>query len=86
MEELFEIVTWNQLGIHECPIVILNVGGFYDGILGWVRKAIQEGFIKKDMEGILVEAKTVDEVAEAICNYKPAKGRFDLSWKAEGKD
>ena len=86
MEELFEIVTWNQLGIHDCPIVVLNVGGFYDGLLGWVKKAIEEGFIKNDMEGIMVEAKTVDEVEQAIRKYKPAAGRFDLDWKSEGKE
>ncbi|KAA8913124.1 hypothetical protein FN846DRAFT_181908 [Sphaerosporella brunnea] len=86
MEELFEIVTWNQLGIHDCPIVVLNVGGFYDGLLGWVKKAIQEGFIKENMEGILVEAKSVDEVEDLIRSYKPAQGRFDLNWNAEGKD
>ncbi|KAF8245110.1 hypothetical protein K440DRAFT_604167 [Wilcoxina mikolae CBS 423.85] len=86
MEELFEIVTWNQLGIHDCPIVVLNVGGFYDGLLGWVRSAIKEGFIGDDMEGIVVEAKTVEELEDAIRRYKPAKGRFNLNWENEGKD
>ncbi|KAI5854722.1 hypothetical protein BZA05DRAFT_392342 [Tricharina praecox] len=85
MEEFFEVVTWNQLGIHDCPVVVLNIGGFYDGLLGWVTKAIEEGFIKENLRGIIVEAKTVDEVEEAIRNYTPAEGRFDLDWKSEGK-
>ena len=86
MEELFEIVTWNQLGIHDCPIVVLNIGGFYDGLLGWVQKAVAEGFVQKNLDGIIVEAKTVAEVAAAIRNYTPASGRFNLDWKSEGKD
>lgn len=86
MEELFEIVTWNQLGIHDSPIVVLNVGGFYDGLLAWVKMAIKEGFIKSNMEGIIVEAKTVEEVADAIRRYVPASGRFDLDWTSEGKE
>lgn len=80
----FEIVTWNQLGIHDCPIVLLNIGGFYDVILAWIRKATKEGFIKPGMEGIVVEAKAVDEVEAAIRGYKPARGRFDLNWNSEG--
>lgn len=86
MEELFEVVTWNQLGIHDCPVVVLNIEGFYDGLLGWVVKATEEGFIKANLRGIIVEAKTVDEIEGAIRAYMPAEGRFDLDWTSEGKD
>lgn len=79
-------MTWNQLGIHDCPVVVLNVGGFYDGLLGWVKSAIKAGFIRDDMEGVLVEAKTVEGIEDAIRRYKPAIGRYDLNWKCEGKD
>jgi len=82
MEELFEIVTWNQLGIHDCPIVVVNVAGFYDGILGWIKKAMNEGFIKS--RGIIVEVKSAEEVGGAIRNYKVASGRMNLDWKSEG--
>jgi uncharacterized protein (TIGR00730 family) len=83
MEELFEIVTWNQLGIHDCPIVVLNVGGFYDGLLGWIRNAVDKGFIPQDVSSIISEAKSVDEVAERIRSYKPASGRYDLDWGSQ---
>jgi len=85
MEEFFEVVTWSQLGIHDCPVVVLNIGGFYDGLLCWVAKATKEGFIKENLGGLIVEAKAVDEVEEAIRAYTPAEGRFDLDWKSEGK-
>jgi uncharacterized protein (TIGR00730 family) len=81
MEELFEIVTWNQLGIHDCPIVIVNVAGFYDGILGWIKKATDEEFIKS--RGIIVEVKSAEEVEGAIRDYEVASGRMNLDWKNE---
>ncbi len=44
-EELFEMVTWAQLGMHRKPFGILNVAGFFDGLLALVDHAIEEGFI-----------------------------------------
>jgi len=46
-EELFETVTWQQLGYHAKPIGLLNVAGFYDGMLGFIAHAVQEGFLKQ---------------------------------------
>lgn len=80
MEELFEVITWNQLGIHACPIIVLNIGGFYDGLLGWVKTAVESGFIRSDAQEILVEAKTAEEVAVKIREYRVAAGRMDLDW------
>ncbi|RPA95134.1 hypothetical protein L873DRAFT_1699152 [Choiromyces venosus 120613-1] len=83
MEELFEITTWNQVGIHDCPIVVLNLNGFYDGLLGWIRMAVEKGFISENASTIISEAKAVEEVAERIKSYKPAAGRFNLDWKSQ---
>jgi uncharacterized protein (TIGR00730 family) len=44
LEELMEIITWNYIGIHAKPIVIFNVDGYYDDLVRWVRKAVQEEF------------------------------------------
>ncbi|MBP0624229.1 TIGR00730 family Rossman fold protein [Cupriavidus consociatus] len=46
-EELFETFTWLQLGYHDKPVGLLNVGGFYDGMLGFLGHAVQEGFLKR---------------------------------------
>ncbi|KAI5803114.1 hypothetical protein EDC01DRAFT_763866 [Geopyxis carbonaria] len=86
MEELFEVVTWSQLGIHGCPVVLFNVGGFYDGLLMWMDTAVREGFVRGDLRGIVVEAKTAEEVAERIREYVPPSGRMDLNWASEGPD
>lgn len=80
LEELMENVTWNQLGIHASPIVLYNVAGFWDGLLEWVKKAIEEGFVKAGNEGIMVEAKSSEEVVDVLKNYRVAEGRFQLKW------
>jgi uncharacterized protein (TIGR00730 family) len=46
LEELFEMVTWAQLGIHAKPIGLLNANGFYDGLAGFVGHMVGQGFVK----------------------------------------
>jgi uncharacterized protein (TIGR00730 family) len=46
LEELFEMLTWSQLGIHAKPIGVLNVQGFYDKLLGFVAHLQEEGFVQ----------------------------------------
>ncbi len=43
-DELFEILTWNQIGLHGKPVGLLNVGGYFDALLGVIEQAIHEGF------------------------------------------
>lgn len=45
MEEFFEVLTWNQLGIHSKPCGLLNVGGFYDGLTHFLDHIVDEGFV-----------------------------------------
>lgn len=83
LEELFETMTWNQLGIHDRGIVVLNINGFYDGIMSWINKSVQEGFIHGENKKILVEAKTVEEAITALQNYKVSDAVFKLSWSSQ---
>ena len=46
LEELFEMVTWAQLGIHAKPIGLLNVNGFWDGLAGFVDHMVGQGFVR----------------------------------------
>ena len=45
LEELFEMVTWNQLGLHRKPVGLLDRDGFWDGLRGFLARARAEGFI-----------------------------------------
>lgn len=61
MEELFEIITWNQIGIIDKPVTLLNWSGFYTPLLDMIHHAAEEGFIKPKNIEILQTAQTVDE-------------------------
>lgn len=80
MEEIMEVTTWNQLGIHDKAVVMYNVEGYWDGILQWVRTAVEAGFVSKTNESIMSEAKTAEEVVERLRDYVNAEGRFKLQW------
>lgn len=57
-EELFEIVTWAQLGFHRKNVGLLNVGGYYDPLVRLIDHAIQEGFVKsKNRELFVIEER-----------------------------
>lgn len=83
IEEVMEMVTWNQLGIHKMPIVVVNVDGYWDGLLDWVRRSIKEGFVGAGNANIIMEVKESSQVVEALQNYKVAEGRFNLDWTRE---
>jgi cytokinin riboside 5'-monophosphate phosphoribohydrolase len=64
MEELFEIITWNQLGILNKPVTLMNVDGFYDPLIAMIDKATETGFIKPKNREILRVAETLEECME----------------------
>lgn len=64
MEELFEIITWNQIGIIQKPVTVLNVDHFYDALIEMIDHAVKSGFIKIDNRLILQVAETPEECLE----------------------
>ena len=54
LEELFEMLTWSQLGIHTKPIGVLNVAGFYDQLVGFLGHAHNEAFIRPEHAGLMM--------------------------------
>ena len=53
LEELFEMLTWAQLGIHAKPVGLLNANGFWDGLVGFVRHQCEEGFVRPEHVGLM---------------------------------
>lgn len=80
MEELMEMVTWNMLGIHGKGVVVLNVEGYWDGLLQWVRTAVGAGFVSSGNGGILKEALDAEEVVTLLRDYKVSEDQFKLDW------
>jgi predicted Rossmann-fold nucleotide-binding protein len=61
----------------------LNVNGFYTPLLEWIRNAVKMGFIKPNNAGIIVEAKTVEEVVQKLVDYKIPDSRYLLDWSVQ---
>ncbi len=62
LDELFEMLTWNQLSIHDKPIYILNTDGFYDSLLGHMKKMLEENFLYGSLENAFTVVSTPDEI------------------------
>ncbi|XP_062180947.1 probable cytokinin riboside 5'-monophosphate phosphoribohydrolase LOGL7 isoform X1 [Phragmites australis] len=69
MEELLEMITWSQLGIHDKPVGLLNVDGYYDPLLALFDKGATEGFINPDCRQIFVSAPTANELLTKMEQY-----------------
>ncbi|KAE8145811.1 hypothetical protein BDV25DRAFT_163803 [Aspergillus avenaceus] len=83
MEEVMEITTWNQIGIHHTGIVMLNINGYWDGIMAWVKSAVKQGFISEKNAGILGETKDVHQVLKMLREYTVSPERLQLNWGQE---
>lgn len=73
-EELMEIITWGQLGIHQKPIGVLNVAGYYDPLLAMIDRAVEEGFILPRYRNLIVVASEAEELLEKLFRYEPLEG------------
>ncbi|KAI3873462.1 hypothetical protein MKW98_008114 [Papaver atlanticum] len=71
LEELLEVTTWAQLGIHRKPVGLLNVDGFYNWLLSFLDKAVVEGFISPSARRIIVSASTAKKLVEELEEFVP---------------
>ena len=70
-EELFEVVTWAQLGIHQKPIGLLNVAGYYDPLLAFLAHAVETGFLRPQHLDLLVHADAIDALLDRMRTHAP---------------
>ncbi|PIN14088.1 hypothetical protein CDL12_13292 [Handroanthus impetiginosus] len=71
MEELLEIIAWSQLGIHEKPVGLLNVDGYYNSLLALFDKGVEEGFIEDSARNIVVLADSAEQLINKMEEYAP---------------
>lgn len=69
-EELLEIITWAQLGIHAKPIGLLNTCSFFDGLTKFFDHAIDEGFIKAKQRGLIVVADSAQNLFDRLVRHE----------------
>ena len=73
-EETLEVLTWSQLGIHGKPVGVLNVEGYYDGLLRWLSHAVGEGFVRREHLGLLLFADAPGELLDRFAVWTPPPG------------
>ena len=71
-DELFEILTWAQLGIHAKPIGLLNMAGFFDPLLAWLDHCVREDFIRQKHRELLLASADSAELLDRLLSYQPA--------------
>ena len=84
LDEVMEVVSWRQMGIHDRGIVLFNVEGFWDGVINWVERAIRDGFIGERGKNIVVEQDNAESALEWLRRGKSA-GKDKERMKKEGK-
>ena len=71
LEELIEVYTWSQLGLHDKPMGVLNVLGYYDGLAALLDHAVQEGFLRPQHREAMQSAATPAELLAAFEGWQP---------------
>jgi uncharacterized protein (TIGR00730 family) len=71
LEELFEALTWSQLGFHDKPIGLLNVNGFYDGLIRFVQHLVKQGFLKQEHASLMMYEDDAPALMERFKSFVP---------------
>ena len=66
LDEFFEILTWRQLGIHDKPCVLINTGGYFDQLLGFLATAVDQGFLKLSNHRYIEVAANAAEAVDVL--------------------
>lgn len=71
LEELFEVLTWSQLGFHDKPVGLLNVDGFYRALLDFMQHLVTQRFVKPEHAELLIPAETPAALLERMRAFQP---------------
>lgn len=77
LEELFEILTWAQLGIHARPCGMLNADGYYDDLLTFLDQTVSEGFVRGEHRDMILAAGEAAGLLDLMTDYTP---RYTAKW------
>jgi uncharacterized protein (TIGR00730 family) len=74
-EEIFEILTWAQLGIHQKPCGLLNVAGYYDHLALFLQHAMDERFVREEYKPMIIMEQQPDVLLDRYFSYTPPQVR-----------
>ncbi len=78
MDELWEAVSWAQLGYHTKPVGLLNAFGFYDHLIAFNRHMANVGFVRPAHQGIIIDAETLDALLGKMAGYEAHTPIFQM--------
>jgi hypothetical protein len=81
LEEIFEAITWAQLHLHAYPCALLNVEGYYDSLVEFLRVPVAKGFVRQEQFDALIVVPAVDELFRRFANFQPEKSEKWISKK-----
>jgi uncharacterized protein (TIGR00730 family) len=81
-EEIAEMITWSQLGIHRKPCGVVNVAGYFDGLLGQFDRAVADGLIRTGHRGLVVAEPDPERLIDRMAAWAPPPLEFHLDWSA----
>ncbi len=73
LEELLEVLTWAQLGLHQKPCGLLNVLGFFDGLLSFIEHGIDEGFVRRENRSMILVSSSPGTLLDQFEEYVPRR-------------
>jgi uncharacterized protein (TIGR00730 family) len=77
LEELFEVYTWNQLGLHAKPLGLLNVRGYFDGLVGFLDHAVAERFVTRAHRAMLLVGDDLGDLLDGLAGWEaPAQPKW----------
>ncbi len=79
MDELWEAVSWAQLGYHEKPVGLLNVAGYYDHLIAFADHMAEVGFVRPQHRGILIVDDMLDGLLAKMADYRPHQTIFRMT-------
>ncbi len=79
MDELWEAVSWAQLGYHEKPVGLLNVAGYFDHLIAFAGVMAETGFVRPQHQGILIVDDDLDALLAKMAAYQPHQTIFRMS-------
>lgn len=77
LEEVAEVTTWAQIGMHSKPVGVLNIDGYWDGLLSFLDRAVDDQLLKKQNNALLLRADTPAAMLDALENYS---GTAEPKW------
>ena len=78
MDELWEAVSWAQLGYHTKPVGLLNAFGFYDHLIAFNRQMAEVGFVRPAHQGIIIAEDTLSALLDEMASYRPHTPIFNM--------